>query len=71
MVNVTADTNIYVSAFHFGGAARRFIDMAEGGEVRLAVSDDIMKEVQRVLRAKFQWSDDALRQLEREVSSRR
>lgn len=68
MLSVTADTNIYVSAFHFGGVPRQLIDMAEAGEVRLAISDDIMNEVQRVLRDKFHWSDSALKELEREVS---
>jgi putative PIN family toxin of toxin-antitoxin system len=42
--------------------------MAEAGEIRLAVSDDILNEVERVLqRPKFGWTqdqvDDALRGL--------
>lgn len=43
------------------------IDMAEAGEVRLAISDDIIKEVRRVLRGKFHWSTEALEDLEGEV----
>ncbi len=68
MLSVTADSNVYVSAFHFGGVPRQLIDMAERGELRVAISDDIMNEVQRVLRGKFQWSADPLKELVREVS---
>lgn len=35
--------------------------MAEAGEIRLAVSDDILREVNRVLlRPKFGWSQDGV-----------
>ena len=45
-----------------------FLDLAEAGEIRLAVSDDILNEVRRVLlRPKFGWSQDrvdaAIRQI--------
>ena len=60
MVGVTADSNIWVSAFNFRGKPRRFIDMADAGEIDLAVSEPIIKEVLHVLRDSFQWSDEAL-----------
>jgi hypothetical protein len=36
VVGVTADTNIYVSAFIFAGLPRQFILAAEGARIRLS-----------------------------------
>lgn len=55
-VAVTADTNVYVSALHFGGTPRRLLEVARGGLVDLAVSDAILDELDRVLRDKFGWT---------------
>jgi len=68
VLRVTADTNIIVSALNFSGNPARILDMAEAGEIRLSISDDILNEVQRVLqRPKFGWTqeqvDDAIRGL--------
>ena len=69
MPSVTADTNIYVSAYHFGGLARRFIDLAAKGAFRLDISDAILSETVRVLRNKFEWEEDALGALEADIRS--
>ena len=50
---VTLDTNIYVSAFQFGGM--RLLHMAVNGDIEIAVSPAIIEEVIRVLRDKFHW----------------
>lgn len=68
MLRITADTNIIISALNFPGNPARILDMAEKGEIRLAISDDILAEVERVLRRpKFGWAqdevDDAIRGL--------
>ena len=68
MLRVTSDTNVIVSALNFPGNPSRILDLAEAGEIRLAVSDDILSEVMRVLlRPKFGWSQDrvdaAIRQI--------
>ena len=60
MVRVTADSNIYVSALHFGGPPDDFLDLARSGVIQLSISDDIINEVTRVLRDKFGWSKEAL-----------
>ncbi len=69
MLSVTADTNIYVSGYHFGGSPRQFLDRAAEGEFRLDISDAILSETLRVLRDKFQWTDGELRELEEDVRS--
>ena len=60
MLQVTADSNIYVSALQFGGPPRDFIQLAQSNAIHLTISDDIINEVTRVLRDKFGWSQDAL-----------
>ena len=69
MPSVTADTNIYVSGLQFGGLPRRFLDLAAAGEFRLDVSDAILNETLGVLRDKFQWTPEALRQAEEDIRS--
>ncbi len=61
MIVVTADTNIYISALNFSGAPRRFLIEAIAGSVRLAVSAPILDEIEGVLRDKFSWSPEAIR----------
>jgi putative PIN family toxin of toxin-antitoxin system len=58
---VTLDTNIYVSAFEFGGGLIRLLQMGMDGEIEIAVSQPIVDETMRVLRDKFGWSDAELR----------
>lgn len=60
MVSVTADNNVYISAFNFGGAPEEFLRMARAGDIELYISDDILSEILRVLRDKFRWNDEAL-----------
>jgi putative PIN family toxin of toxin-antitoxin system len=50
---VTLDTNVYVSAFQFGGM--RLLHMAVNGDIEIAVSPAVIEEVIRVLRDKFHW----------------
>ncbi|MEO8727538.1 MAG: putative toxin-antitoxin system toxin component, PIN family [Acidobacteriaceae bacterium] len=60
MVRVTADSNIYISALHFGGPPDDLLHLARAGSIQLSISDDIIDEVPRVPRDKFGWSKDAL-----------
>ena len=60
MIRATADSNIYISALHFGGPPSRFLDIARRGAIHLTVSDEILKEVARVLGDKFGWSKEAV-----------
>lgn len=69
MLSVTADTNIYVSAYQFGGLPRRFTDLAAAGEFRLDISEEIVSETVAVLRDKFRWSAEALQALQDDLRS--
>lgn len=55
MRRVTLDSNEYISALAFGGAASRILHMAIDGDLEIAVSEAIITEVLRVLREKFEW----------------
>jgi putative PIN family toxin of toxin-antitoxin system len=58
VLRVTADTNIFVSGLNFAGLPRQILDLAESGVIHLAVSDDILDELTRVLRRqKFGWPE--------------
>lgn len=62
MHSVTADTNIYISGLNFSGPPRQFLNLARAGGIRLAISEAVMEETLRVLREKFHWPEDALRE---------
>ena len=62
MIEVTADTNIYISGLIFAGPPRRFIQKAQAGRFRLAISDALLEELTRILRAKFAWSNEEIRE---------
>lgn len=64
MLSVTADTNVYVSAFNYGGKPQQLINMANAGVIRLDVSEDIIQETLHVLRDKFDWSATGLSEAE-------
>jgi hypothetical protein len=50
-----ADTNIYVSAFNFNGTPARALDLAQKGRFRIAISEEILREINRILGEKFNW----------------
>jgi putative PIN family toxin of toxin-antitoxin system len=60
VLEVTADSNIYISALVFAGRPLQFLDAARGGVFSLAISEALLDEVHRVLRDKFGWSKEAL-----------
>jgi putative PIN family toxin of toxin-antitoxin system len=66
--SVTADTNIYISGLNFSGPPRRFLNLARAGGIRLAISEALMEETLRVLREKFHWPEDAVREAEANIS---
>ena len=68
-MRVTLDTNIYVSALHFGGKPMQLLQMGLEGELDIAISQPILDETLRVLREKFGWSDDDLRDAEATISA--
>lgn len=62
---VTLDTNVYVSAFHFGGM--RLLHMAVNGDIEIAVSEPILEELIRVPREKFHWDGYRLQAAKQQI----
>jgi len=67
--SATADTNVYISGLRFGGVPERFLDLAAAGEFRLDIAEPILQETLRVLREKFHWNEEALREAEEDIRS--
>ncbi len=62
------DSNVLLSAIVFGGKPRKVLDLAIKGLVELAVSDDILSEIEGVLEGKkFQYPERIVRALIREI----
>ena len=59
-MRVTADTNIYISALNYNGPPRAFLELAVDGEVRLALSSEILDEIEATLRRKFSWPENRI-----------
>lgn len=64
---VTADTNIWISAFISGGKPRRLIVMAAEGKIDVAISDDIIREARRILGVRFHWPEERIDHAERDL----
>ena len=62
---LTLDTNVYVSAFQFGGM--RLLHMAVNGDIEIAVSQAIIDELIRVLRDKFHWDGYRLQAAKQQI----
>ena len=55
MIRVVLDTNIYISAFLFGGKPSEILKQIEDREITLAYSPAIRRELEGVLAGKFRW----------------
>jgi hypothetical protein len=53
MPRIVFDTNVYVSAFLYGGKPKQVLELALAGQVQLLISMPLKLELQRVLRDKF------------------
>jgi len=59
---VVFDTNIFLSAFTFGGKPEVVFEMVRAGRLQLVVSPAILAEVASILKKKFAWDDADIRE---------
>lgn len=59
---VVLDTNIFLSAFTFGGKPEIAFEMARAGRIQLVVSASILGELAAILKSKFEWDDEDIRE---------
>jgi putative PIN family toxin of toxin-antitoxin system len=64
---VVFDTNIFLSAFTFGGKPEVALEMARAGRIQLVVSAIILGELAAILKSKFAWDDEDIREALRVV----
>jgi len=57
MPKLVLDTNVLISALHFGGRPRELLDLARQGQIELVLSPFILGETEKVLRDKLHWDD--------------
>ncbi|MGO9453798.1 MAG: putative toxin-antitoxin system toxin component, PIN family [Candidatus Binataceae bacterium] len=62
MLGVVADTNIYISALNFGGIPDEVLAFARRRRIELFVSKPILDEIEGVLKTKFQWPPNRIRE---------
>lgn len=59
---VVLDTNVFLSAFTFGGKPEAVFEMARAGRIQLVVSTPILAELASILSGKFSWADEDVRE---------
>ena len=59
---VVFDTNIFLSAFTFGGKPKVVFEMARAGRIQLIVSAPVLAELASILKGKFGWDDEDVRE---------
>ena len=69
MIRIVADTNVYVSAIVFGGTCEEILALARSGLVGINISPAIQRELRRVLRTGFQWTEPQVRAALMEVET--
>lgn len=69
MIRIVADTNVYVSAIVFGSTCEEILALARSGIVEINISPAIQRELRRVLRTGFQWTEPQVRAALTEVET--
>jgi len=64
MHKVILDTNIFVSAIIFGGKPREVLRLIQKGKIEGFITSFIVSELKEVLRKKFDFSEEKLRNVE-------
>ena len=68
-MRVVLDTNVLISAIMFGGKSRVILEMGISGKIKIALSQDILKELAEVLVGKkFRVSMSVVQQTIHELS---
>lgn len=58
---VVFDTNLFLSAFTFGGKPEVVFEIVRAGRIQLIVSTSILAELASILKGKFEWHDEDIR----------
>lgn len=62
-LKVVIDTNVFISAFVFGGKPLEIIRLLLKGEIEVYVSPFIVNEIVRIFREKFDWEESRIEKI--------
>lgn len=57
---VVIDTNIFISELNFTGKPSEILELFINDEIEVCISPFILKEVDKILREKFEWSEEQI-----------
>jgi len=60
---VVIDTNVFISAFIFGGKPLEIIRLLLKGEIEVYISPFIVNEIVRIFREKFAWEESKIEEI--------
>ena len=67
MTTVIFDTNVFISAFEFGGVPRDAFLLAAAGVLDIATSTVLLDELSRVLLDRFEYSGDEVTEIRKRL----
>ncbi len=62
-LRVVIDTNVFISGLNFAGKPSEVLQLFWKGEIRVFISSFILKEIEKILREKFDWSEEQIQRI--------
>lgn len=60
---VVIDTNVFISGLNFTGKPSEVLKLFWKGEIKALISPFILKEIEKILREKFEWSEGQVQRI--------
>jgi len=60
---VVIDTNVFISGLNFVGKPSEVLELFIKGEIEVYISPFILKELERILREKFDWNEITIKKV--------
>ena len=60
---VVIDTNIFISGLNFTGKPSEILELFINDEIEVCISPFILKEIDKILREKFEWSEEQIERI--------
>ena len=60
---VVIDNNVFISGLNFAGKPNEVLELFIKGEIEVYISPFILKELERILRKKFEWNEKQLQKI--------
>jgi uncharacterized protein len=66
-MRVVLDSNVFLSALLLGRNCEEILELARARVIEVLVSEEILSELERVLRKKFRWTESDIREFSDEL----